>query len=907
MAHSGRDEEWLRAQLHTLRGPGPNDQPIQPLISTHFPTWTLTENNQAVLFLTQASEERRNGEVKTMTHPVKIKQDKWTYEDYNSVLKNMVGAGLVPVGVIESVLSHFKTHQPKKARTGTLKLRKSVTDDETDYLMVDLMTTALAKNRLDQLRILAHSAGSDVVSKVIPMAIWTDNIKGVQVLMEEKADTNTCAEQFLGSVLAGRLDIIRLLLRSQKSVSSDITTQALPAAVQLGNLEMVQLLLTHGANPNFDNGLALKNAIDADHADIVFLLLLCKIPPTGVLLGSMILYVWSTPHIFARRQGQLIEVLLNGGACGNDVDVVLSGAVKQRWGELVQLLMSKGVSIACCDGQAYREAVYAADYDMLEILNGSDLGKDLASDIFASIDSTRHGQEISPQDWWKLALSLLTQGAAGDVVHEALVNRVHARDLTSVVLLLEFGASVDYNGGRALVMAVSLEELDYVVLLLDRQPTIESVNAAIAHVSNISHHVQLDITRRLLEAGATGVSVDAALNIAVNVPICQRDHIFIEALVDGKADVGQKEGSLFHEAVQDGDDKTLEILLGGDFPIAILFTCIPLAMSLKEQRRYKILEILLDNGAEGGPVIGQALVDSIDETKDSSIRVTELLLKNGAASTAFNKGEAFTKAILCQNLEFLKLLLQFNHLDESEFCSCLLFAISLPRNDARLEKVGLFLAIDVEMSSEYWIASLNHEMQCMRQDDKETLVVIGFILDTGADINHNQGEILCNAIDMGYFECFKLYLGCKLLIPSHEAAFNKAFAHAIKTTDLRYLTEVLKLETPTSLLNGALLTATEGGEQMRDICELLLQHHASPSHQSGSPLCNAIKSTNYHIRIIKLLLEFQPSSEAISGALNCAFDVLGSEKRRAAVKLLLTSAKPQATLDKLLLRAVSLQ
>ncbi|KGO43337.1 hypothetical protein PEX1_051720 [Penicillium expansum] len=904
MAHSGRDEEWLRAQLHTLRGPGPNDQPIQPLISTHFPTWTLTENNQAVLFLTQASEERRNGEVKTMTHPVKIKQDKWTYEDYNSVLKNMVGAGLVPVGVIESVLSHFKTHQPKKARTGTLKLRKSVTDDETDYLMVDLMTTALAKNRLDQLRILAHSAGSDVVSKVIPMAIWTDNIKGVQVLMEEKADTNTCAEQFLGSVLAGRLDIIRLLLRSQKSVSSDITTQALPAAVQLGNLEMVQLLLTHGANPNFDNGLALKNAIDADHADIVFLLLLCKIPPTGVLLGSMILYVWSTPHIFARRQGQLIEVLLNGGACGNDVDVVLSGAVKQRWGELVQLLMSKGVSIACCDGQAYREAVYAADYDMLEILNGSDLGKDLASDIFASIDSTRHGQEISPQDWWKLALSLLTQGAAGDVVHEALVNRVHARDLTSVVLLLEFGASVDYNGGRALVMAVSLEELDYVVLLLDRQPTIESVNAAIAHVSNISHHVQLDITRRLLEAGATGVSVDAALNIAVNVPICQRDHIFIEALVDGKADVGQKEGSLFHEAVQDGDDKTLEILLGGDFPIAILFTCIPLAMSLKEQRRYKILEILLDNGAEGGPVIGQALVDSIDETKDSSIRVTELLLKNGAASTAFNKGEAFTKAILCQNLEFLKLLLQFNHLDESEFCSCLLFAISLPRNDARLEKVGLFLAIDVEMSSEYWIASLNHEMQCMRQDDKETLVVIGFILDTGADINHNQGEILCNAIDMGYFECFKLYLGCKLLIPSHEAAFNKAFAHAIKTTDLRYLTEVLKLETPTSLLNGALLTATEGGEQMRDICELLLQHHASPSHQSGSPLCNAIKSTNYHIRIIKLLLEFQPSSEAISGALNCAFDVLGSEKRRAAVKLLLTSAKPQATLDKLLLRAI---
>ncbi|KAJ5154603.1 uncharacterized protein N7500_010042 [Penicillium coprophilum] len=157
---------------------------------------------------------------------------------------------------------------------------------------------------------------------------------------------------------------------------------------------------------------------------------------------------------------------------------------------------------------------------------------------------------------------------------------------------------------------------------------------------------------------------------------------------------------------------------------------------------------------------------------------------------------------------------------------------------------------------------------------------------------------------MGYIECFKLYLGCKLLISSHEAAFTKAFAHAIKTTDLRYIKEVLQLETETSLLNDALLTATECGEKMRDACELLLQHCASPSHKNGAPLCNAIKSPNYHVSIVKLLLAFQPSTEAIAAALDCAFDVLGCENRFAAVKLLLASAKPQATLDRLLLRAV---
>ncbi|KAJ5520070.1 hypothetical protein N7463_000523 [Penicillium fimorum] len=890
MSHSSRDEEWLRAQLHTLGGPDPNEQTLQPLKSTHLATWSHTEVDQSVLLLTQASEERRHGEIKTIMTPPKIKQDKWTHEDYGSVLKHIVGLGSVSVGVIESVLHLYKTHQPKKARTGSLKWRKSATEDEIDSLMVDLMTTALENNRLDQLRVLSHFTGSDVVSRVMPMAIWTDNIEGVQVLMEENADTNTYPEDLLGSVVAGKLAFVRLLLRSQRPVSNSITTQALPAAVKLGNIEMVQLLLAHGANPNFDNGLALKNATDADRVDIIILLLLCKIPPTAALFGG--------------RQYQLIEILLNGGACGNDVDVVLVGSVAQCWGDLTRLLMSKGTSIAYCDGQAYREAVHAVDYEMLDILNNSDLGKDLASDIFGSIDSTRFAQEISPEDWYKLALSLLTQGATGDIVHEALVSRVEARDLKSIILLLDFGASVDYEGGHALIMAVLLEELDYLALLLRHKPSIESVNAAFAHVSNISHHVQLDMTRRLLEAGATGASVDAVLNIAVKVPTCQRNHLHIEILVAGGADVGQTEGSLFHEAVLDGDDKTLGILLSGNFQTAILFTCIPLAMKLDERWRYKVLKILLDNGAKGGPVIGQALVDSIDETKDLSIRVTKLLLKTGGASTAFNKGEAFRKATLCRNLAFLNLLLQFNHLDESEFCSCLLVAIGLPRDNVRSDKVKLFLSMGVGMSSEYWIASLNHEMQCMRQDDKEILVVVRFLLNAGADVNHNQGAILCNAIDMGYLECFKLYLGCKLLISSHEAAFTKAFAYVMKTTDLRYMKEVLKLETPASLLNSALLTATESGEQMRDACELLLKHHASPSHKSGAPLCNAIKSTNYQISIVKLLLDFQPSSEAIAAALECAFDVLGIEKRLAAVNLLLTSAKPQATLDELLLRAV---
>ncbi|KAJ5787209.1 hypothetical protein N7457_002199 [Penicillium paradoxum] len=168
------------------------------------------------------------------------------------------------------------------------------------------------------------------------------------------------------------------------------------------------------------------------------------------------------------------------------------------------------------------------------------------------------------------------------------------------------------------------QELNFLVPLLDQKSHAESVSPVLSYIPHVIHAVQLDITRGLLEAGATGASVDMALHKALDLPICERYHMYIGALVHCRADVGQKEGSLCHNVVQDGDDTTLEPLLGGTYPIAVLFACVSLAMKLDEKWRYKILQILLENGAIGGPVIGQALVDSIGKMDGSLVRVTEL-------------------------------------------------------------------------------------------------------------------------------------------------------------------------------------------------------------------------------------------------------------------------------------------
>ncbi|KAL3439854.1 hypothetical protein BJX65DRAFT_315362 [Aspergillus insuetus] len=908
MPHSGRDEEWLRAQLHDLGSPSPDKKPLKPLYSTYSATWSQTEEDQAALLLIQASEVRKNGEVKTLITGGKVKPSKWAFEDYDTVLKQIVGSNSVSVGVLSRILLWLKEHQPKKARRGSLNLRKSVTEDEIRSLLCSLVMTALTQQQYDQVRILAHSSCAAghrvVVSKALPTAIRLNDTESVQIIVEEGTDPNSCPEVFMECVAKGNLDFIRLLLRSQRGVSEVITTNALPAAVELGDVEMVQLLLAHGADADFKKGFALKHAIDVNRCDIMIMLLLCANPPSEATLASMVSYVWSEPVIFAGRQGQLIELLLNGGARGNDVDAFLSGAVEQQWGEMVQLLMDKGTRITCCNGQAYRQAVYAIDYEMLHILDGDKLGKDLATDIFGSLYTTKLGASITPLEWWKLATLLLAQGATGVVVHEALVNRVKVRDLKSVKLLLIYGASVDYNDGRALDIAIKSWEMDFIMTILHHNPKVETLNTVFQSVTHLPQGVQMDITRKLLEAGATGVAVDEVLAFALTTPICQRDHQFIEVLVEGKADVSQKDGFFIREVVRDGDVDTLQILLRGDFPTAIAFSCIPLAMDLGERQRCRILQILLDHGVRGGPIVAQALINSIDETSPSALAVAELLLTTGVASTAYSEGKAFKKAITCRGLEFLQLLVQFNQLAESEFCACLVLSLSLPRDEMRLKKVELLLTTKVNMSAEHWYTTLKHEMKCLQRDGEELSLVLPLLLDAGADVNYNGGQAICDSIDMDLFETFKLYLGRPLSTESHEAAFIRAADYTVSTSGLRYMEWLLKFETPHDLLNRALIVSAENGEKMKDLSKLLLENGACPNHDNGAALCQAIESRYYHPSVIELFLGHKPSIEAIAAGLKCAFDTLQGQERLAAINLLLTSGKPQEALDELLVKAV---
>ncbi|KAL4924790.1 uncharacterized protein BDV17DRAFT_202914 [Aspergillus undulatus] len=997
MSH-GRDEGWLRAWCAKLSLPANDFQRLLPLSSTYILLTLKEYEAEANLLLTQASEQRRTGETKTNIVTGKVKKDKWSYEDYCGVLSDIVN-GSGSVGVAESVWNSFQLQKPKKARTGRFARRQQAGDEEIDSHLFLLLCSTMRYKQTDMFHFLAHSASQDVVNRMLPTALEMHSQRYTQILLEENGDPNTCSEKFLDMVRAGDEEFVRLLLQAQTPIELATLTSALPDAVQRGSAPIVELLLAHGADANALDGDAIERAILAKRTDLALLLLMGPNPPLPETLAPIVSYVFFKMEALEEKKYTLIELLLNGGAAGEPVSLALGGAVRQRWIKLVELFVDKGVSVNLYGAEGYRHAVHEVDLEMARILSRGNLDNDLATELFGEIDKTKYGNSIFHDKWRALAEVLLDQGAAGELVDEALVSRVQKSDLASVKLLLREGASVDYSNAAALDHAVASENEEFIDAILQYQPSPQSLNTVFNRVERLSPDVKHHITRKLLDAGANGFAVDRILKIAMITPTVG-DRELIQILVDGGADVSQEKGYLLHLAVGASDDDTLEVLLLG-FPSAtVLSTCIPIAMSLSEGHKYKIIHMLLHAGARGDEV-SQALIDSIDDTA-AGVKLATLLLTTGEANTGFENGKALKKAIVSTNIDFLELLVQYDHLQEFDFCAALLVAIDLPQKDrSRLEKIRILLMSGHDFSGNTGTAALRHEMEGLKVRRETTIGVLHMLLEAGVNVNHKQGCIFIDAIEMDMFECYKLFLEAHPTFETLELAFEKALVFAFRTADLRYLQELLPIGMPQEILDKALLraidttdeernqelvllllrhgasinyqdgasvrkavsrldlgllahllrheptsvtlnsgfalamtlhdirakhdsyqlllkagpisqrlreealvSAADGGWTQAAICELLLDHKASPNYATGTPMCRAIESSTYRVDLIRIFLRYSVTEEAIAAALDCAFDALQAETRLATMELLLAAYQPQLTIDQLLVKTV---
>ena len=429
-------------------------------------------------------------------------------------------------------------------------------------------------------------------------AVMSGHLETVNYLLSKRVDPDAaCKHGYLALYLAashGHCDVVKALLAKGAAING---SRVLIAASLVGSLEIVELLLAHGADPNIqtqhDGYTALHWAARSGRPDIIIALL-----NKGASLNKGNLYG---------------NTALNLAACNGHTDTV-------------KALLARGAGPAKPLNVLWDAVIRGSLVAVKTLLACGAKPNECPTALVAAVNNGRYGYP-------EIVKELLAHGAdpnAPDLLNcTALCQAFRNKRREIVKILLDYGASPSPS---ALVDAATLGYVESVQKLLDLgiNPNASSVfeNTALCKAARNGH---LDVVNVLLERGAdpdvVGEKADVRLLAASYDP-------FIYKLLDNGARASGKPLSALVEAVKRGDLAIVEALLAhGTDPDAHQQTDLSALSQAVDSGRFDIVKTLLANGAspDKSP---DALVKAVSRKQWEIIKI---LLANGAKADAPDK------------------------------------------------------------------------------------------------------------------------------------------------------------------------------------------------------------------------------------------------------------------------------
>ncbi|KAH7348313.1 hypothetical protein BKA65DRAFT_398151 [Rhexocercosporidium sp. MPI-PUGE-AT-0058] len=735
----------------------------------------------------------------------------------------------------------------------------------SDECITRSLLPATMSGSLDSVLLLVRAgAKSDPDCKAFMHAIEMDRLDLTAAIVSSPnpppgISLNAALESIFSTTTspASRIPMVEVLLCG--GPTGNAANEGLFKAILLANFDLIQLLLSHKVDINYDGAAAVGHAIQRNRGDIVGLLLQDQsLTPENA--SDLVRHIPRTSQ--PSDKSTILSKLLVNGATGTYCNELLVTVAEQNDLETAQLLVSYGrdqnTPVCSVDYNAARCLQVAVGRNHVEMvkllaLEGGPTKFSLAT-AFSSIPPN-----LSKNDHFLIVQTLLRGGAQGPEVNDALNAAVsgHHKSPRLVELLVQFGAVVTDETLFACVLHGAVEILEILTTgNVTPQCCAEAITIAVkVHSGGVRFRIV-----KLLIGPATSAGLDvpqiagAVIEILQN---CPEDAKLLTLLCrDGKSNVNHNNGLAVVLATKQTDPVILDIVLRseGSAPFsATIEQGLQCAIDLPLtdlSRRVKVEALL--RRIKPQDAMNQALIKEIESAKiTKDLSVIAILLAAGADINSYN-AKALSLAV--GDAAIMDLILS-KRPSQKGLSTAFSTAMNLqdPVRHIMCEKLLKAGAAGEVISS---------GLCAIAREGPAALPMMKLLLPH-ADVNFKDGRVFRLVVQKVFSDALDLLLCSQLTLPS-PATKAVALQEALKLQNqddrLKITQRLLKLAISGPVISDALIAAVNIGDF--ELVDLLLQSGASVEHRNGAAIHSSASSG--HHAILKLLVDKKPTLSTLT-------------------------------------------
>ena len=476
--------------------------------------------------------------------------------------------------IIEALLQFAESSGIEASTSGSAftKNNKGHTIPTLDYIFGH----TLVLQSIHVLRLFVGRVSQRARDNALAGALDSPNISMeiVQTLLEWGANPDVCRNAVLKLISSRQEDLVETLLLAPSMDNPEFLSQALISSTSSASLRNNAMLLFRGADSNFNNGEALKLTIAQQRYDLALAgVLLGKQPISSRILDETVGLIASLSPSLRKPW---LKMFLYAGASGPRTSTAITQFIETRDEEIIPILIN---SQAFTHGSfpaplLFQAAVETGDSPLaLSLLRSTD------SRSFSDYAST--GVHLKLVDNYKtkpeISLEIITQllaiGPNEEVTSQMLLQCCKAELISrpGIITLIELlvrvgGGKPSHQDGKCIMLAIEAREPAVLKSLVSALPTKKILNMAIEHAKlhlEDNFLLKLEVWSILLQAGATGPTVDRQLVAAVDET--SQALASVKTLLPN-ASLDYSEGAALMRAIHVQRLDILEICLGTKVP-----------------------------------------------------------------------------------------------------------------------------------------------------------------------------------------------------------------------------------------------------------------------------------------------------------------------------------------------------